>query len=110
MPHGKFEFKGSGGGFFWLMIWTCILTVLTLGIFFPWAVASIQSWIQKNTYIDGKRLCFKGSGAGFFGNWLLIVILSFITIGIYIPWGVCRLQRWITNNTYYADTGDIEHE
>ena len=108
MAHGKFEFNGIGGGFFWLSLWTSILSILTLGIFVPWAVATQMRWIAAHTKIDGKQLCFKGSGAGFFANWLLIIILTVITIGIYLPWGIVRYVRWIIENTYFADPGDVE--
>jgi uncharacterized membrane protein YjgN (DUF898 family) len=109
MAHGKFEFKGSGFGYIWLFIWTTFLTIITFGIFFPWAITATQRWLAANTRIDGKQLCFKGSGAGFFANWLLILILTFLTLGIYAPWGVVRLFRWIVGNTYFADTGDVEY-
>jgi uncharacterized membrane protein YjgN (DUF898 family) len=109
MAHGKFEYKGTGLGYLWLWIWTTLLTIVTFGLFFPWAMTSKERWIAQNTFIDDKQLCFKGSGAGLFANWVLIVILSMITFGIYIPWGACRIQRWKTNNTYFADLGDIEH-
>lgn len=108
MAHGQFEFKGTGGSYFWLLIWTGFLNAITLGLFFPWAIAAIQRWNAKNTSIDGNRTVFEGTGGGFFGNYLLIWILTIITLGIYFPWGYCRIQRWITNNTYFADEGDIE--
>jgi uncharacterized membrane protein YjgN (DUF898 family) len=108
MPTGKFEFKGSGGSYLWLVIWTTILTVITVGIFYPWAYCTVEKWRAKNTYIDQKQLVFKGSGGGIFGTWLLVVLLSIITVGIYYPWGYCRIQRWKTNNLYFAEAGDIE--
>ncbi len=109
MAHGKFEFRGKGLGYLWLFIWTSILTLITFGIFFPWAVTATLRWTVAHTYIDGKQLCFKGSGVGFVANWLLIILLTILTIGIYLPWGLVRLQRWIVNNTYFADPGDIEY-
>ncbi len=109
MAHGKFEFRGTGLGYLWLFLWTTFLTIITFGIFYPWAVTAKQRWITAHTYIDGKQLCFKGSGIGFIANWLLILILSIITLGIYIPWGLVRLQRWIVSNTYFADPGDVEY-
>ena len=109
MAQGKFEFKGSGLGLLFLVIWTGILTLFTLGLFWPWAYSAQQKWIAKNTYIDGKRLVFKGSGVGIFSTWLLIVTLCLITLGIYAPWGYCRIKRWQTNNLYFADTGDDEN-
>ena len=108
MAYGKFEFNGSGIGYLWLFIWTALLTFLSFGLFFPWAVSATQRWMAANIKIDGKQLCFKGSGVGFFANWLLIFILSIITFGIYIPWGAVRLFRWVVNNTYFAGAGDVE--
>jgi len=107
MPHGNFEFKGKGLGFWWLMIWTGFLTIITIGLFWPWAYSAQQRWLTEHTYIDGKQLVFKGTGIGLFGTWLLVVFLSIITLGIYAPWGYCRIKRWQVNNQYFADDGDI---
>ncbi|AEV28838.1 putative membrane protein [Sphaerochaeta pleomorpha str. Grapes] len=109
MPFGRFEFRGTGGSYFWLCIWTTVLTTLTLGLFYPWAECAVQKWKAKNTYIENKQLVFKGTGGGLFGTWLLIIILCIITLGIYIPWGFCRLERWKTNNLYFAGHGDNEN-
>ena len=108
MAHGSFQFKGSGLSYWWLAFWTTILTVVTLGIFWPWAYCAKQKWVAKNTYIDGKQLVFKGSGAGIFATWLLIVVLSVVTLFLYAPWGACRIKRWQINNLHYADEGDHE--
>ena len=64
MAHGSFEFRGGGFGYLWLMIWTYILTILTLGIFWPWAYSARQRWISTHTFIDGNQLIFKGTGIG----------------------------------------------
>ena len=109
MASGNFEFKGRGGSFIWLVIWTTILTAITFGIWYPWAICAVEQWKAKNSFIDDKQLVFKGSGGGLFGTWLLIVFLSIITFGIYGPWGYIRILRWKTNNLYFADPGDIEN-
>jgi len=109
MAHGKFEFRGKGGSFFWLFIWTTFLTIITLGIFFPWSIVAQLKWLAANIFIDGKRLCFKGTGGGYVANWILIMVFSIITLGIYIPWGLVRIYRWVLSNTYFADSGDIEY-
>lgn len=108
MAHGNFEFKGLGGSFLWLAIWTSILTSITLGIYGPWAYCHKKRWLAANTYIDGQQLVFKGTGGSAFGLFLLVFFLSLITFGIYIAWGYCRIQRWLQSNTYYADPGDVE--
>ncbi|SKA70238.1 DUF898 family protein [Desulfobaculum bizertense] len=108
MPYGSFRFEGRGLSYWWLAIWTTVLTVVTFGIYWPWAYSAKQRWIAKNTYVDGKQLVFMGTGAGFFVTWLLIIILSIVTFGLYAPWAACRIKRWQINNLYYADAGDNE--
>ena len=108
MAHGTFEFRGKGIGYFWTYLVNVILIVITIGIYSPWAYVSVQRWICRHTYVDGKQLTFRGSGAGFFGTYLLVAILTVITLGIYGPWGACRILRWQTNNQFFADTGDNE--
>ena len=83
-----FEFEGSGFGYLWLCIWTTVLSVITFGLFFPWAYSAQQRWICSNTYVNGRQLRFDGTGFGFFFQWLIIMVLTTITFGIYIPCGV----------------------
>lgn len=97
-----FEFRGSGFGYIWLLVWTTVVSILTFGLFFPWAYSAQQRWIASNTYINGRQLVFNGSGLGFLGTWLLIMILSAITLGLYIPWAYCRMKRWEVENTTFA--------
>ena len=97
-----FEFRGSGFGYVWVLLWTTVVSILTLGLFFPWAYSAQQRWIASNTYIDGRQLVFNGTGLGFLGHWLLIMILTIITLGLYLPWAYCRLKRWEIENTTFA--------
>ena len=98
-----FEFRGSGFGYIWLLLWTTVVSILTCGLFFPWAYSAQQRWIASNTYIDGRQLVFNGTGLGFLGIWLLILVLTIITLGIYIPWAYCTIKRWEIENTTFAE-------
>lgn len=98
----SFEFRGSGFGYLWLLIWTTALSIVTLGLFFPWGYSAQQRWIASNTYVDGRQLVFHGTGIGFLGHWLIILILLFVTFGLYTPWAYCQLKRWETDNTDFA--------
>ena len=99
MNRGVFEFRGSGFGYIWLLVWTVFLSVITGGLFFPWAYSAQLRWITANTFLNGRPLKFVGTGLGFFFQWLLILVLTAITLGIYAPWGYCRLKRWELENT-----------
>lgn len=101
----RFAFRGSGIGYIWLLLWTSLVSVVTLGLFFPWAYSAQQRWILSNTYIGERQLAFVGSGVGFLWQWLLILVLSTVTLGLFIPWGYCMFKRWETENTVFADEG-----
>ena len=66
-----FVFVGSGLGYLWLLIWTTVVSIITVGLFFPWAYSAQQRWICANTYVEGRRLRFDGTGLGFFFQWLV---------------------------------------
>ena len=104
----EFKFNGSGWGYLWLFLWTTFLTIITLGLFFPWTASASMRWFARSTTLNGEKLAFKGTGMGFLGNWLLILVLSIITFGLYMPWGICRIYRWAINNTMYAKNVPVE--
>lgn len=98
----EFKFEGSGFGYCWLMLWTTVASIITFGLFFPWAYSAQQRWICSNTYVEGRQLEFTGTGLGFFFQWLMIMVLTTITFGLYAPWGYCQFKRWETENTRFA--------
>ena len=97
-----FTFNGTGLGYLWIFIWTNVLTIITFGLFFPWAASAAMRWFVGCTTLNGKKLVFRGTGLAFLGNWLLIMVLSVITFGLYLPWGMCRVYRWMINNIHLA--------
>jgi uncharacterized membrane protein YjgN (DUF898 family) len=104
MLNKEFEFRGTGLGYFWTVLWTTILTFITFGLAFPWAYSAQQRWIAANTYVNSRQLVFTGTGIGFIWQWLVIIVLIFVTFGLYTPWAYCRLKRWETDNLYFADS------
>ncbi|MBK5246345.1 MAG: DUF898 family protein [Peptostreptococcaceae bacterium] len=92
MAYGCFDFRGKGGSYFWLLIWTTVLNVITFTLFYPWSACAIEKWKAKHTYVDDKQLVFTGSGAGVFGAWSLIFIVTLLSLGHYTPWGVCAIN------------------
>ncbi len=79
-----------------------IVTLLTLGICFPWACCMIYNWETKHTVINGKRLYFDGSAVQLFGLWIKWVLLSIITIGIYSFWIGISLKKWQCKHTHFC--------
>lgn len=93
------------GGLFQLIGWKLLgglITLITLGICYPWAVCMVYNWEVKHTVIEGKRLEFDGKAIGLFGNWIKWLLLTIITFGIYGFWVNIKLKKWITKHTHFV--------
>lgn len=94
------------GGLLQLIGWQLLgglITALTLGICYPWAVCMIYRWEAKHTVINGRRLRFDGTAAQLFGSWIKWLLLTVITLGIYGFWLNIKLLQWKTKHTVFAD-------
>lgn len=94
------------GGLLQLVCWTilgAIITAVTFGICYPWALCMVYNWKIKHTVIEGRRLQFNGSAIGLFGNWIKWFFLCIITLGIYSFWLGIALEKWKVKNTSFAD-------
>lgn len=100
------KFTGKMLGLIGVRIASFFITLLTLGIGFPWAIAYKQRWITKHQIVDGQRLIFKGTGAQLFGNYFKWVLLSIVTFGIYALWLPIKIQQWITKHTHVRTEED----
>ena len=100
---GRSEFDG---GLAQLIGWTIlgsIVTSITLGICFPWAVCMIYGWKINHTIIEGRRLKFSGTAIGLFGSWIKWLLLTLITLGIYGFWVGIKLEKWKVSHTSFAN-------
>ena len=94
------------GGLLQLIAWQllgALVTILTIGICFPWAICMIYDWEIKHTVINGHRLAFDGTALQLFGTWIKWLLLCIITLGIYSFWISISLKKWKTKHTYFAD-------
>ncbi|MDR0877305.1 MAG: ECF-type riboflavin transporter substrate-binding protein [Treponema sp.] len=97
------KFDGGLLSFIGWNILGCLLTVLTLGICYPWALCMVYRWKINHTVIKGKRLQFHGSAVSLFGHWILWLLLCIITLGIYSFWMFIALEKWKVKNTDFVE-------
>lgn len=93
------------GGLFQLIGWKLlglIVTALTLGIAYPWALCLVYRWEASHTVIEGHRLRFDGTPMQLFGSWIKWLLLTVITIGIYGLWVPIKVKKWKTKHTFFA--------
>lgn len=99
----NFEFDGGAATYWGTSLLAFLITVLTLGIAYPYAIVLMQRWKAKHTYVRGYRLKFTGTGIGLFGHWIKWFFLIIVTLGIYGFWVAPRITKWITEHTDFDE-------
>ena len=96
---GRFRFDGGAATYVGTGILAALITILTAGICYPFALVLRERWRAKHSYIDGFQLVFTGSAVGLFGNWIKWLLLSILTVGIYLFWVGPRIAQWKWEHT-----------
>lgn len=84
----RFVFHGQTWPYFVICLVNVILTIITCGIFIPWAWVRSRRYLCENIELNGTRLGYHGRGIAILLSWLLIfialVILS-LALAIFFP-------------------------
>jgi len=87
-------FDGDVLNFTIVTIVSFLITLLTLGIGYPYAIVYKKRWFEYHTIINGRRLKFTGTGSELIGKYLLWLVLSVVTLGIYSLWLRMNITKW----------------
>ncbi|ROP60024.1 uncharacterized membrane protein YjgN (DUF898 family) [Enterobacter sp. BIGb0383] len=87
----SFVFTGSGKGYFPVWIVNVLLTIVTLGLFLPWALVRARRYFYENTSLSGERFSFHATGGSIFVGWLGLMVLYIIFIA-----AVASNSIWLT--------------
>lgn len=98
----NFQFSGGAMSYLGMQILAFLVTALTLGICYPWAVVMKFRWQANHTTVNGAQMRFTGSAVGLFGNWIKWLLLMIITLGIYSFWVAPRMTKWIVEHQEVA--------
>lgn len=96
----KSDFTGGVLAYWGIELATFCLTILSLGIAYPWLMSWQVSWYRSHTCISGEQLHFDGRGIQLFGKWIQWFVLMILTLGIYGLWLPVKEQQWIVKHTY----------
>lgn len=89
-----------------------LLSVVTLGIYWPAAVISVYRYFAEKTIIsengaEKSRMGFEGkTGKGFALLWGQ-TLLTLITCGIFLPWAYANCLRYFVNATVVREKQDL---
>jgi uncharacterized membrane protein YjgN (DUF898 family) len=71
----KFTFHGSGATFFGIWIVNTLLTLVTFGIYYPWARAKVLRYSHAKTELDGSAFSFSGTGNELFKGFIIAMAM-----------------------------------
>jgi len=115
-----FEFTGDTGEYFRIWIVNLLLSVVTLGFYWPWAAVRSRRYFHANTRLEGHSFDYLAKpkslligylvalvffalylGAGFFNPFFVYPVL--ILYGVAAPWMVYKTLRFRSRNTAYRN-------
>ncbi len=76
------SYHGQGGEFFKIHIVNILLTVVTLGLYYPWAKAKLLQYHYAETELKGSRFTFHGTGKEMFVGMLKALVLFGVLYGV----------------------------
>ncbi len=80
----RLTFYGEGSKLFGITIVNAILTVITLGLYYPWAKVAKLHYLYHETELEGSRFEFHGQGKEVFKGFIKAIA---IVVGLYsIVW------------------------
>lgn len=79
----KSEFTGGVFANYFFKVAVVLVTLLTLGIAYPFINCAYMRWRISHTRINGKKLVYVGNGTELFKKYIVWLAVSYITLYIY---------------------------
>lgn len=79
----RVKFYGDGAKYFGILIVNFLLTVITLGLYYPWAKAKDLQYLYGETEFAGSRLTFHGTGQEMFKGFIKAILIIGALYGVY---------------------------
>jgi uncharacterized membrane protein YjgN (DUF898 family) len=80
-PVVKIAYRGEGTDLFLIVLQNLFLTLITLGIYSPWARTVRRRYLWKQVDIDGQRLDYTGTGKELFIGMLKVLLGYLVLLG-----------------------------
>jgi uncharacterized membrane protein YjgN (DUF898 family) len=76
----ELKFFGNGREYFSILIINWLLTIITLGIYYPWARARKLQYIFGATALNDDRFAFHGTGKEMFRGFIKVILFYIVLI------------------------------
>ena len=74
-PTYKLGFNGKGADFFGIIVVNWLLTVITLGIYYPWGKAKVLQYIYGSSTLNDDAFTFHGTGKEMFKGFIKAILI-----------------------------------
>ncbi len=99
----RFRFLGTFKETLILISRGWLLTLLSLGFYYPFYLNRFQVYWTTKTTFGNLPFSYDGHGKEVFRIWLKGMLLTLLTLGIYLFWLRANLQRYFWNHTAYGE-------
>ncbi|MBI2211762.1 MAG: DUF898 domain-containing protein [Deltaproteobacteria bacterium] len=98
----RFSFRGRVLDFIKLFIGGSLLSLVTLGVYYPIFEVRRYAFMISHSYFGNEKFEFDGQGRDLLWSYLAAVPLSLLTLGIYWFWFLAKKQRYLMDHTSFA--------
>lgn len=116
----KFDFTGNGSDYFNIWIINVLLTIVTLGFYYPWAKVRSRRYFYANSHFDGRNFEYHATGKQLFLGYVIamILLILFVTVQkvslegsliimlisfLVIPWVIWRSLKFNMRMTSFSN-------
>jgi len=115
-----FEFKGTASQYFGIWIVNLLLTIITLGIYTPWAKVRTKRYFYGNTLLAGSPFDYLASPIAILKGWAVAIVVLIVynvltnvfpvtsllllpLLLIALPWVIVRAMRFRARNSAWRN-------
>ena len=69
-----FIFHGKGLNYFLISLVNVLLSIITLGIYIPWAMVRSRRYVYENLELNGARFGYHAKGGALFLSWFVLLV------------------------------------
>jgi uncharacterized membrane protein YjgN (DUF898 family) len=95
----RFSFRGRGLDLIRLFARDTLLTLVTLGVYYPWFAVRRHAFLVSHSYFGTEPFRFDGRTRDLLGTYVRLVLLWLPTFGFYWFWFAARKQRYLWRHT-----------
>lgn len=113
VPSHSFVFHGTGERYFLICVVNVLLTIITLGIYLPWALMKCKRYLYANMEVNGQRFSYGITGGNVFVSCLVFVFFYFailMTVSADMPLVGCVLTLLLLVLLIFMAAKGLRHQ